>query len=170
MKSKPFWAVGHVLAGHEVSVQNRLRLQGCSAYLPVVARLTRPAGKRKPELVEVPLIPTYLFLDTRTVDDWGRVHEVRSILYFLGCDGRPVLLDDAKLDPIRSIEAEGAVESVTEPLPVFVIGERIRILDGPFGGLRGFVERFRDGRLRLHEGDLPFPVETGDLTNLARCA
>ena len=169
-RGKRYWAVGQVMGGHEAKAQQRLTLHGCVAYLPVVTRLARPGGKRKPEVIRVPLLPGYMFLDIRTIDDWGRVHDVPWILGFLGAEGRPAVLSDPAIDKIRAIEAEGAVEPVTDPLTVFVIGERLRIMTGPFGGMRSFVERFKDGRVRLRGGELPIVVETGDLTNLARCA
>lgn len=138
-KPEPRWAVGQVLAGHEIVAQQRLTLHGCTAYLPVVTRLCRPAGRRKPEPVLIPLWPGYLFLDTRTVDDWGLVHDVRWILGFLGDEGRPAVLTDQAIDQVRGIEAEGAVEPVTAPLPVFVVGELVRVPDGPMTGFRGRV-------------------------------
>jgi transcription antitermination factor NusG len=169
-RDKRHWAVGQVIGGHEVKAEQRLTLHGCAAYVPVGPRLSRPAGKRKPEVVWVPLLPGYMFLDIRTIDDWGRVHDVPWILGFLGDEGRPAVLSDPAIDQIREIEADAAVEPITDPLTVFVIGERLRIMTGPFEGRRAFVEWFSDGRVRLQGGELLFPVETGDLTNLARCA
>lgn len=91
---------------------------------------------------EVPLFPRYVF--TRfDIEDRGW----REIFKFAGVGGMvcagnlPAPIADAEIERWRSHEIDGAVPGKTPAKVIFELGEVVRIIDGPFAGFNGIMER-----------------------------
>ena len=161
------WAVGHVDAGNEPAVRDRLANR-CQVYLPVVTRLVRPARLRKAIERQEAMLPGYLFVDLRTVSDFAPIVDEPGFHYFVGQDGRPSRMSEDELDKVRAVE--GDMRAQGKPLTLFVDGDVVRVKDGPFGGMEGEVRVGRNGGIVLIGYNFSVPTQWTDLTNLEKCA
>lgn len=175
-EARPHWAVGETRPGHETAVKKRWT-NHCEVYLPVVQQWRRPAGKRAKELVDWPLFTGYLFINVDTVTDPDPLYADSGLLHFIDIDGptkwiKPVLTDE-KIGEVRSLEGQATVEPMRRPLPVFVIGEQVKIPDGPFAGFTGWVVGL-DGKRRvwidLNLFGRSRPISVPNLTLRPECA
>ena len=88
---------------------------------------------------EQKLFPGYLLIQMVLNDDtWFLVRNVSGVGDFTGTSGRPSPLDDA--EAVKIVQRQQAV--VAEParnLPVFGLGDSVKICDGGFNGFTGVV-------------------------------
>lgn len=178
-KERP-WAVGCIEAGEtvddngqpirrEIRTRDRLALM-CEVYLPVVTRLVRPAKLRTAIERQEPMLPGYLFVDLRTVPDYGAIRDEPGFLYFVGADGRPWRTTEDEIDRIRGIEGTADIRSQGKPLTLFVDGDLVRVKDGLFRDYEGEVTVVENGAIELSGYSFPVPVRWTDLANLEKCA
>ena len=93
----------------------------------------------RPQLV--PVFPTYPFIRFDITD--GRAHEMFKIVgvYGLQCaHHRPVIVDDAYVDHLLSLETDGLIPASTSLKELFAIGAQVRVTGGPFRGFDAIVE------------------------------
>src|SRR5437667_9619131 len=77
------WYAIHTHARHEKIVDQRLRGQGLTTFLPLVTEVHRWSDRQK--TVELPLFSSYLFVrSARTVEERLRVFRVDGVLGFVG--------------------------------------------------------------------------------------
>lgn len=157
------WAAGRVETGHEPDVEHSLQDQGCVVYLPRTLADTR----RKREIV--PAYPGYLLLDIHTVAN-ARLADERRFYGFVTFGGCIPLLKDEDVARIREWEALGAHMPDDTAIPMFLVGELVKVPGGPFGGLTGRVVMSRPGRVWLDGYDFTTVVSFPDLTLIADCA
>lgn len=168
-KERP-WAVGHVTSGHEPQIRDRLD-DFCDVYLPVVTRLVRPARMRRTIERQQAMLPGYLFVDLRTVTDYGAISDEPGFHYFVGHDGRPSRMSSDDLGKIQEIErtvVEAKCDDRERPI-LFFEGDVVRVQDGPAIGMKGRVRLDRHGNIWLTEHNFPKAVKWSDLTNLRKC-
>jgi transcription antitermination factor NusG len=97
------------------------------------------ANVLKPQLIAV--FPTYPFIRFDILDP--RSHDLFEMVgvYGLSCTGnRPIIIDDAYVDHLRSLEADGVIPASTALHELFVVGETVRVAAGPFKGFNAVVE------------------------------
>lgn len=95
---------------------------------------------RRPQLMAV--FPTYPFVKFDITDE--RAHELFSVVgvYGLHCTGeKPVVVEDAYVDYLRSLEQDGVIPASTSLKDLFGIGETVRITAGPFRGFNGVIQK-----------------------------
>lgn len=95
-------------------------------YVPVMRRLTRPAGKRKPVVSSVPLFPGWVFVPYTRYRDVSGVSGVYGIVKY----GRmgPLWLTNQDIDIVRKIEEDWSnpsLDRVSKPVG-FAVGDRVR--------------------------------------------
>ena len=149
----------HDAAGHEkrwLCVQSRprkesfaaanLRAQSYHCFLPTVSKVVRHA--RKVQTIRVPLFPRYMFvrLDL-SVEPW------RPIISTLGVSALVRGLDRPKPVPVGVVEALLAARNAKGLIDFrheVKVGDRVRIMSGPFFNLVGQLERLDDrGRVEV---------------------
>ena len=131
------WVVCLVTPGAEAAVINRLALRGVLAWCPtatVYRRANRAArGKR---LRVFPAAPGYVAvgLDPR-FPRWVSVLACDGVRGFLGPDGRPVVLSVAAVEALLGVSwvAPDAAKHMGSGWE-FDVGDRVRVVDGPFEG------------------------------------
>jgi transcription elongation factor/antiterminator RfaH len=139
------WFLVHTLPRSEHRACLHLAGQGFRTHLPQIWKTVRHA--RQLRTVRAPLFPRYLFivLDLER-DRWLSVRSTIGVSCLFTSEGRPVPV------PI------GIVESLIEHadranLPLcdgLSVGQRVRILSGPFAELVGTLERLdQKGRVRV---------------------
>lgn len=137
------WYVVHCYSGYENKVRHnleqRIETMGMKdrifdVVIPTQEEIEVKDGKRK--TVERHVFPGYVLVNMiLSEESWYVVRNTPGVTGFVGMGNTPTPLRPEEVQQIlRRMEAEAPVVKVT-----FKIGERIRIVDGPFNDFRGSV-------------------------------
>lgn len=173
---KKEWYVVNTYAGHENKVkdnlQRRVETMGLQNYLfrIIVAEENEIEYKNGKKVEKVKnLFPGYLFVEMIMTDEaWYIVRNTPGVTGFIGSSG-----GGAKPFPV----AEEEIDNILRRLGLsdkkvqidFEIGDRVRILTGPFTNVEGTVEELRDEEqiavvlTILFGRETPTEIEYGDL-------
>jgi transcription termination/antitermination protein NusG len=106
--------------------------------------------------------PGYVLVRCDLTDDvYHLIKNTAKVTGFLGADNKPMPISDGEADRIKGQVAEG----VEHPKPSihFEIGEKVRVMDGPFASFEGLIEEVDEGRSRVKVAvsifGRPTPVE-----------
>lgn len=145
MIASPGWYVVQANPLKERFVRDRIADLGREVFLPLVSE--RRPGSRRSRLN--PLFPGYLFanLDPRE-GDLASVRWLVGVRRVLGDRDRPRPLEGDVVEAIRArTDRSGRVRFGTQ----LRRGDKVRILDGPFAGFIGVLERVaHDPQQRVH--------------------
>jgi transcription antitermination factor NusG len=138
------WYALHTRARHERAVDQRLRAQGMTTFLPVTTEVHRWSDRRK--RIEVPLFSCYVFIRSAlSPQDRVRVFGEESVLGFVGVRGQGIAIPDHQIDAVRTLVAQDISWSFH---PFLKAGQRVRIRGGALDGVEGiFLSRSGDDRL-----------------------
>ena len=104
-------------------------------------------GKRR--VTEQKLFPGYLLIQMLLNDEtWFLVRNVSGVGDFTGTSGRPSALDDAEAAKIVHRQ-QSVVSEPVRNLPVFGLGDSVKICDGGFDGFTGVVGGVDDSAGRV---------------------
>jgi transcription termination/antitermination protein NusG len=144
----PLWYVIHTRSRHENKVDAGLRDKGLETFLP---KMTVPSRRRQRQcLLEVPLFPGYLFVNTDlNQDSYYRIIRVPGVVRLLGLGGRCL---PVPAETVQSIQAMVSSGQVYYPWPYLEKGMRVRIVEGPLAGATGVILERRDKKRRLVVG------------------
>ena len=81
-----------------------------------------------------PLFPGYVFVRI-ALREKLRVQEIPGVAWFVGFDGTPAALPDEEIEALRISFANGLRP---EPHPVWTLGRRVRVKEGPLVGVKEF--------------------------------
>lgn len=148
---KKEWYVVNTYAGHENRVkenlERRVETMGLqdSLFRIIVAEETEIEFKNGKKVEKVKnLFPGYLFVEMMMTDEaWYIVRNTPGVTGFIGSSG-----GGAKPFPVAEDEIESILRrlgmSERKVLVNFKIGDRVKILAGPFAGVEGTVEDLHD--------------------------
>ncbi len=151
------WYILRIKTRKAAKIVDRIGLENC--WLPLKKRWTRPAKKNSPILVEVNLIPGWLFVKEDQFGQWTGLDGVHGYMRY----GRmgPLWIEDEDLDGLREICNEdpgsGMPLSRRVKAPVWrpKVGDKVE-LKGLFKGLMGIVTEVRSANEYLIDtGNLP---------------
>lgn len=131
------WYVVSSQPHQEARAEVNLRRQGFDVWLPLLQKARRHA--RRVDRVLVPLFPGYLFvaLDFGTAR-WRSINGTFGVVKLL-CNGDvPQAVPDGLVDEIMSRRDAGGF--VRLPARAFVVGQGLRVAEGPFADLEGIYE------------------------------
>ena len=137
------WYVIHCYSGYENKVRHnleqRIDTMGMKekifdVVIPTQEEIEVKEGKRR--TVERHVFPGYVLVNMiMTEESWYVVRNTPGVTGFVGMGTQPTPLRPEEVSQIlRRMEAEAPLVKVT-----FKIGERVRIVDGPFNDFRGIV-------------------------------
>jgi transcription antitermination factor NusG len=135
------WYVLHVRSRQEKALCQDLRLRRIAHYLPVIPQ-HRAHGRRRAQMVELPLFPGYVFLkgsmeEAYLADRTGRVARIIVVPDQKQLDGELTNVCLA-LSSGRALDAH----------PYLREGVRVRVSQGPLQGLEGMItSRYKRDRL-----------------------
>jgi transcriptional antiterminator RfaH len=132
-----YWACARLEIRREAVARHFLQLAGYQVYVPQI-REQRLRRRRRVEII-APLFPCYAFVVIE--QQW---HAARWSIGVAGIimDGvAPAKVPDPVIAGIRAREVRGAVE--LPEAPSMKIGERVRVLGGPFEGHLGLYAGMR---------------------------
>ena len=137
------WFVIHCYSGYENKVrynlEQRIETMGMKdrifdVVIPTQEEIEVKDGKRR--TVERHVFPGYVLVNMLlTEESWYVVRNTPAVTGFVGMGNDPTALRPEEVQQIlRRMEAEAPLVKVT-----FKVGERVRIVDGPFNDFRGQV-------------------------------
>lgn len=142
----PRWYACRTRARAEKKVDARLAGHGFETYLPLVERERQWADRKK--VVPFPLFPGYV-LARFDLTRLGAVLRVPGLVTVIRVNGYPTPIRDDELDSVRRL-VRGANETGVLPSAADWLepGEAVKVVDGPFEGMRGVLVEAR-GRARV---------------------
>lgn len=143
MMDGPAWYVIHCYSGYENKVRHnleqRIETMGMKdkifdVVIPTQEEIEVKDGKRK--TVERHIFPGYVMVNmTLSEESWYVVRNTPGVTGFVGMGETPTPLRQEEVAQIvKRMEAEAPTVNVT-----YKVGERVRIVDGPFNDFRGMV-------------------------------
>jgi transcriptional antiterminator NusG len=139
----PAWYVIHCYSGYENKVRHnleqRIETMGMKdkvfdVVVPTQEEIEVREGKRR--TVERHIFPGYVLVNmVLSEESWFVVRNTPGVTGFVGMGNLPTPLRPEEVSQIlKRMEAEAPTVKVT-----FKVGERVRIVDGPFNDFRGVV-------------------------------
>ncbi|WP_265518954.1 transcription termination/antitermination protein NusG [Nitratireductor luteus] len=170
------WAIIKVAPNRENDVDNLLARAMIEHWLPLKkADQASHGGRagRKGSAIWVLAWPGYIFVKVAsTAAAWAGVASVKHTKSVLGVDERPFFIDDAMMLKIKAELA--TLKTVDGPETMYVEGEKVKVVDGPFASFPATVESIaQDGphagraRVEVMIFGRAVPVEL-DLAQLAK--
>jgi transcriptional antiterminator NusG len=149
----PAWYVIHCYSGYENKVRHnleqRIETMGMKdmifdVVIPTQEEIEVKEGKRR--TVERHIFPGYLLVNlTLTEESWYVVRNTPGVTGFVGMGNSPTPLRPEEVSQIvKRMEAEAPTVKVT-----YKVGERVRIVDGPFNDFRGVVAEIDMDRTKV---------------------
>lgn len=147
------WFVIHCYSGYENKVrynlEQRIETMGMKdkifdVVIPTQEEIEVKDGKRR--VVERHVFPGYVLVNMiLTEESWYVVRNTPGVTGFVGMGTQPTPLRPEEVSQIlRRMEAEAPHIKVT-----FKVGERVRIVDGPFNDFRGTVSEIDMERAKV---------------------
>lgn len=149
------WYIIHVYSGFERKVRDAILEQAAQKGLrdffeevmvPMeevveVKRGKKVQGERK-------FFPGYVLVKMDLNDEtWSLVRNIPKVTGFLGGGGKPTPIPEHEATRILQQMQEGVEHP--KPSVMFVIGDQVRVADGPFSSFTGVVEEVDEAKGRL---------------------
>ena len=150
------WYVVHAYSGFEKSVQKALReriersevadLFG-QILVPVEEVVDVKNGRRS--ITERKFFPGYVLVEMDMTDDtWHLVKSTPKVTGFVGgTANRPAPISKKEVEAIMQQMQEGVEKP--KPKVLFEVGEKVRVIDGPFNDFNGSVDEINYERNKL---------------------
>jgi transcriptional antiterminator NusG len=149
----PAWYVIHCYSGYENKVRHnleqRIETMGMKdkifdVVIPTQEEIEVKDGKRR--TVERHIFPGYVLVNMLLSEEsWYVVRNTPGVTGFVGMGNNPTPLRPEEVAQIvKRMEAEAPTVKVT-----FKVGERVRIVDGPFNDFRGLVSEIDMERTKV---------------------
>lgn len=147
------WYIVHTYAGHENKVarnlKQRVETMGFETRIFDIIVPTRQTIKvqgGKKEEVSEKIFPGYVLVKMILDDEsWLLVRTTQGVTAFIGAGNKPT--------PISEKEVEAIQQFMTQEEPLyktaFVMGEAVKIIDGPFSDFLGTIDNIDETRGKL---------------------
>lgn len=141
-ESKRLWFVVTTANNHEKAVYNRLLDAGIQAWLPVEIEQIARRGSRPAMTKELVCWPGYIFVFVVPVaESWAGMSAVKGVISILTDGDKPIALKDEAIKKLKQLVLSGDIfRKEKKEVGEYKIGERVRVLDGPFALFQGVVE------------------------------
>lgn len=160
----PAWFVIHCYSGYENKVRHnleqRIETMGMKdkifdVVIPTQEEIEVKDGKRRS--VERHIFPGYVLVNMQlTEESWYVVRNTPGVTGFVGMGNNPTPLRPEEVAQIiKRMEADAPTVKVT-----YKVGERVRIIDGPFNDFRGVVSEIDMERTKVRVNVSFFGRET----------
>jgi len=149
------WYVVHVYSGFEKKIAQQIKEQADKSGLgeqfdEVLVPTETVVEVRRGQKVnsEQKFFPGYVLVKMDLTDDaWHLVKNTPKVTGFLGTRNKPSPISDAEADRILKQNQEGVERA--RPAVLFVVGEQVRVADGPFASFNGTVEEVDEEKGRV---------------------
>lgn len=136
-------------------------IEEVGGWTPQMSRWTKPKGKRKPILSQVPIFPTWVFLpfDNDHYHDYKNVAGTRGVLR--GSHKKPLILSQEDYEQLHRIEKEWLEDpqNPKEYVETLEIGQKVRV-DGVLSGAEGVIQGIKGTQVSVNiGGNYPVSVD-----------
>lgn len=149
------WYIVHAYSGFEKkialqikekAVQNGIADQIGEVIVPTQDVLEVRRGKKVSS--ERKFFPGYVLVKMQLTDaSWHMVKNIEKVTGFLGQGGRPQPIPQSEVDAIFQQIEEGATAATSGV--IFVLGENVKVTDGPFESFTGVIEEVDEDREKV---------------------
>jgi len=150
------WYVLHTYSGHEnrvkLNLEQRVNAMGMAEKMPQILVPTQEVaeikgGKRK--ISTKTSFPGYVLVQMELDDEiWYIVKSTPGVMGFVGTGSEPNPLRDEEVEDILKVAAGGPGEEVKQLIDLS-IGDKAKIIDGPFTGFSGVVDEINEEKSKL---------------------
>jgi transcription antitermination factor NusG len=129
------WFAAYTAPRHEKAVLRHLDVRHVESFLPLYTSVRRwKNGCRV--AVEQPLFPGYVFVHIER-RSWVKVLQVPGVVSLVSSGREPSALQTGEIESLRV----GLPQRQYEPHPKVAVGDKVRIVEGPFSGMSGVLVR-----------------------------
>ena len=150
------WYVLRAISGKEGKVKEYIdaeikngRLGGHVSQVLIPTEKVKQVKGNKQVVKERLYLPGYVLVEARLVGE--TIHELRNtpnVLGFLGGMDNPTPLRESEVNRILGKVDE--LEDIPQEIEIpFVVGENVKVTDGPFSGFSGVVEKVDDEKKKV---------------------
>jgi transcriptional antiterminator NusG len=147
------WYIVHTYSGHEnkvaKSLKQRIESMGFENRIfdiIVPTRETFRVSQGKKETVREKIFPGYVLVKMILDDEsWLLVRTTQGVTAFIGAGNKPTPISDKEVEAIQKFMA------TEEPMykASFVVGEAVKIVDGPFADFLGTIDNIDEAKGKL---------------------
>ncbi|HEX3944647.1 MAG TPA: transcription termination/antitermination NusG family protein [Rhizomicrobium sp.] len=158
------WYVVYTQTHREFRAQTQLRMQGFQTFLPRYRKTIRHA--RKLMTVDAPFFSRYLFVALNLGrDQWHSVNGTFGVVALISDGMAPTSVSPGLVESLIGVSDPNGFINLGDTLQV---GERVRVLTGPFANLVGELVRLDGARrvqvlLQLLNSVVTVSINRGDL-------
>jgi len=153
--SRARWYIAHVYSGfeqkikqyiEEKSIQEGIADQIEEIVIPTESVVEVRRGKKVD--AEKKYFPGYILVKMQLTDAaWHLVKTTDKVTGFLGADGKPQRIPQREVDAIFQQMEEG-VSTAAKGI-IYIVGDEVKITDGPFDSFTGTVEEVDEDREKV---------------------
>ena len=136
INNKRSWYAVYVRSRHEKSVYSALLDKGIDASLPMMTVVRKWSDRKKK--MQIPLFRGYVFVNIDVNIDNLNVLQTAGVVKFIGIRNKPSRIPDEQIHWMHMLVAESDTVRAEKEIPV---GQRVRVMIGPFKGIKGVVKR-----------------------------
>ena len=163
------WYVLKAISGQENKVknyiENEMKRLGFEQYvtqvvIPMEKVIQLRNGKKVPK--EKPYYPGYLMVEANLVGEIPHIiKNIPGVISFLSLTkgGDPVPMRKAEVNRMLGRMDELSEFAVETAIP-FIVGENIKVIDGPFNGFNGTVEKLFEDKKKIEVSVMIFGRKT----------
>jgi transcription termination/antitermination protein NusG len=150
------WYVVKAISGKEKKVKelieseiNYRNLQDYISQVLIPTEKVYQVRKGKKVSKERNFFPGYVLIEAVLVGEIAHIiKNVTGVLGFLGSKGEPIPMRQSEVNRIlgKVDELSEKGEEISEP---FIIGESVRVIDGPFNSFSGIIEEVNEEKKKL---------------------
>ena len=147
------WFIVHTYAGHENKVAGALRqraetmgFKDAIFDIIVPTREVTKVSQGKKSQVKEKIFPGYVIVRMVLTDEsWILVRTTPGVTAFIGAGNKPTPISDKEVEAIQKFM------KIEEPLykASFVVGEAVKIVDGPFSDFLGTIDSIDETKGKL---------------------
>lgn len=150
------WYVVRAISGKERKVKeymeseiNRLNLQDYISQVLIPTEKVYSVRKGKKISKERNYLPGYVLIEALLVGEIPHIiKSIPNVIGFLGSKGEPIPMRPAEVNRIlgKVDELSDQGEEMNDP---FIVGESVKVIDGPFNSFSGIIEEVNDEKKKL---------------------
>ena len=140
------WYVVHTQANREHTAASHLARQGFEVYLPRYQKTLNHA--RSVRQVARPLFRRYLFVRVNTeMQRWRSINGTIGVSYLITNGEQPVPIPVGVVKSIQGREDNQGLVMISPP--VYAVGQRLEVVEGPMATSNVFFQKFSDNNKRV---------------------
>jgi len=142
LKDKHWYAL-YTKPRHEFKAEIEIREKLIEVYLPKII-VERKWSDRKKKVTEA-LFKSYIFV---FADEIERINclKIPSVIRTVCFNGKPSIIPDEQIENLKRLLEERPQVFVVNKIH---IGQRVKIIDGPFQGVEGVITEYKAGEKQL---------------------